>query len=47
MDRHSQIKDNDTDVAAIKRKAISLTPIKLDRTDYEALEEMVLAEVLS
>ena len=47
MDRHSQIKDNDTDVAAIKRKSISLTPIKLDRTDYEALEEMVLAEVLS
>lgn len=47
MDRHSQVKDTDTDVAAIKRKAISLTPIKLDRTDYDALEQMDLVDVVS
>ena len=47
MDRHSQVKETDTDVAAIKRKAISLTPIKLDRTDYDALEKMDLADIVS
>ena len=44
MDRHNQVKDSDTDVAAIRRKAISLTPIQLDRTDYRALQEMQFVE---
>ena len=36
--RAAQPAESDTDVAALKRGSISVTPLKLDRTNYEILE---------
>jgi 5'-nucleotidase len=38
--RNRKDSDEDTDVAALRRQSISITPLKLDRTDHDVLEKL-------